>query len=376
MRKRRLGILVNPVAGMGGSVGLKGTDGADVVRKARQLGAKPDSSRKAVEALKVLRAIVDGIEVFAYPNEMGEDAAREAGLMPTIHGSIRSGETTPEDTKKAAREMMKLRVDLLLFAGGDGTARDVYNAVGRKLVVLGIPTGVKMHSAVFALTARGAGEVALTFMRASTPKVTEGEVMDIDEESFRRGTVAAKLYGYLRIPDESRLIQSVKSGGTQTQQQVVQGMATELFRSMERDCLYIFGPGTTTRDILAQLHLEKTLLGVDVVLNRQLIARDVNESQLLTLIDGKKAKIVVTVIGGQGYIFGRGNQQFSPKVIEEVGKDNLIVVASKQKLAALEGRPLLVDTGSEKSDAMLSGYLRVITGLEDYVMYKVASSLT
>jgi predicted polyphosphate/ATP-dependent NAD kinase len=373
VHRKRLGILVNPVAGMGGRVGLKGTDGADLVERARQLGASPDSPRRAAEALKSLRGLRDEIDVFAYPREMGESAAKEAGLMPTVIGRIRSGDTTPEDTQRAAKEMKELGVDLLLFAGGDGTARDIYRAVGRELVVLGIPTGVKMHSAVFALTARSAGEVALDFLKASAPKTAEGEVMDVDEESFRRGTVSAKLYGYLRIPGESRSIQSVKSGGTQTQQQVVRGMATELFRGMEDDCLYIFGPGTTTRDILAQLHLEKTLLGVDVVLNRQLIARDVNESQLVALLDGKRAKIVVTVIGGQGYIFGRGNQQFSPNVIEKVGKDNLIVVASKQKLASLEGRPLLVDTGSEISDRLLSGYVRVIAGLEDYVMYRVAS---
>ena len=136
------------------------------------------------------------------------------------------------------------------------------------MTVLGIPTGVKMHSAVFALTPRIAGEVARNFLKASTPKVSDGEVMDIDEASFRRGVVDARLYGYLRIPKEGDRIQSVKSGGTQTEKQVVQGIATELFRNMSKDCLYIFGPGTTTRDVLAQLHLEKTLLGVDVVLER------------------------------------------------------------------------------------------------------------
>ncbi len=143
--------------------------------------------------------------------------------------------------------------------------------------------------------------------------------------------------------------------------------------SLEDDCLYVFGPGTTTRDILAHIGLEKTLLGVDVVLNRQLIAKDVNENQLSSLIDGKKAKIVVTVIGGQGYIFGRGNQQISPEIIRKLGKGNIIVVATKEKLASLRGRPLLVDTGDEMVDKMLNGYMRVITGFENYSVYKVAS---
>ena len=358
---------------MGGRVALKGTDGAAIVDKARQMGASPEAPRRTVEALRVVSKIKGKIELFTYPKEMGEDEARESGFSPETVGSIASGRTTPEDTQRAAKEMKALGVDLLLFAGGDGTARDLYRAVGRDMTVLGIPAGVKMHSAVFAVTPRDAGEVAVTFLGTDAPRVTEGEVMDIDEDSFRRGRVVARLYGYLRIPEERRFIQSMKSGGIETERETIRGIAAELISSMESDCLYVFGPGTTTRDILSQLRLQKTLLGVDVVLNRRLIARDVNERQLYSLINGKKAKIVVTVIGGQGYIFGRGNQQFSPEIIGKLSRDDIIVVASKGKLASLEGRPLLVDTGNEKVDKMLGGYVRVITGLNDYVMYRVAS---
>jgi predicted polyphosphate/ATP-dependent NAD kinase len=177
----------------------------------------------------------------------------------------------------------------------------------------------------------------------------------------------------LRIPEERRFIQSVKSGGIQAEKQIIQGISTHLINSMEDNCLYIFGPGTTTRDIVAHLGLEKTLLGVDVVLDRRLIAKDVNERQLVSLIGGKKAKIVVTVIGGQGYIFGRGNQQLSSEIIRRLGRDNIIVVATKEKLASLQGRPILVDTGNESVDKMLNGYVKVVVGLDDYVVYKVAS---
>lgn len=373
MQRKRLGVIVNPIAGMGGRVALKGTDGAAIVDKARKMGASPEAPRRAVEALRVVNRIKDKIELFTYPQEMGENEARESGFSPETVGSIASGRTTPEDTQGAAKEMKALGVDLLLFAGGDGTARDIYKAVGHEMTVLGIPAGVKMHSAVFAVTPRVAGEVAAAFLGTDAPRVTEGEVMDIDEDSFRRGRVVARLYGYLRIPEERRFIQSMKSGGIETERETIRGIAAELISSMESDCLYVFGPGTTTRDILSQLRLEKTLLGVDVVLNRRLIARDVNERQLSSLIDGKKAKIVVTVIGGQGYIFGRGNQQFSPEIISRLSRDDVIVVASKAKLASLEGRPLLVDTGDEKVDKMLGGYVKVITGLNDYVMYRVAS---
>ena len=373
MRKKRLGLIVNPVAGMGGRVGLKGTDGPEIVNRARQLGAFPESPRRAVEALRVIQKIKDEIEIFTYPQEMGENEAKEASFSPKIIGSIKSGETTSVDTQRAATDMKNSSVDLLLFAGGDGTARDIYSAVGRQVTVLGIPAGVKMHSAVYAVTPRQAGEVAAMFLTNQEPSLTEAEVMDIDEVSFRKGRVAAKLYGYLRIPEERRFIQSVKSGGFQTEKQVIEDIANELINNTEDNCLYIFGPGTTTRDILAYLGLEKTLLGVDVVRNRQLIAKDVNEHQLSSLIHDKKAKIVVTVIGGQGYIFGRGNQQISPEIITKLGKENIIVVATKEKLASLQGRPLLVDTGVETVDKMLNGYVRVITGLNNYSVYKVAS---
>ncbi len=371
LRKKKLGLIVNPIAGMGGRTGLKGTDGAEVLNAAKLMGASPESPRRAVDALRVLDRIRDQIEVFTYPQEMGETEARQTSFSPTIVGSIKSGETTPEDTQNAAREMKDRGVDLLLFAGGDGTARDVYRAVGQELTVLGIPAGVKMHSAVYAVTPKHAGEAAVNFLTSQVPKTVDAEVMDIDEVSFRKDVIAAKLYGYLRIPEERLFIQNAKSGGAQTERQAIQGVANDLIESMEKDCLYIFGPGTTTRDILLNLGLTKTLLGVDVVLNRQLIAKDVNEAELSRLIKGRKAKIVVTVIGGQGYIFGRGNQQISTEIITKIGKQNIIVVATKEKLASLHGRPLLVDTGSEVVDKMLRGYVRIRTGYRTYAICKV-----
>ena len=373
MRKKKLGIIVNPIAGLGGRTGLKGTDGSEIINQARRLGASPESPQRTIETLNVVRRIRDEIEIFTYPQEMGETEAKQASFSPTIIGSIKSGETTSEDTQRAAKEMKNREVDLLLFAGGDGTARDVYNAVGREVTVLGIPAGVKIHSGVYAVTPRQAGEAAVMYLTTTTPETTDAEVMDIDEASYREGKLAAKLYGYLRIPEERQFIQNVKSGGIQTEKQILQGIATDLIQSMEKDCLYIFGPGTTTRDILSFHGLTKTLLGVDVVLNNQLIAKDVNETQLSKLIVGKKARIVVTVIGGQGYIFGRGNQQISPEILMKIGKENIIIVATKEKLASLHGRPLLVDTGNEIVDKMLSGYIRVSTGLNNYAVYKVTS---
>jgi predicted polyphosphate/ATP-dependent NAD kinase len=369
---KKLGLIVNPIAGLGGRVGLKGTDGDEIVRMARKLGAEPEAPRRAIEALRVISKIKDNIEILTYPNDMGEDECREAGLNPRVMGNIRNGATTPQDTITAAREMVANGVDLLLFAGGDGTARNIYDAIRHKVPALGIPAGVKIHSAVYAVTPRSAGQVAVMFLEGGLTKNRVAEVMDIDEDAFRDGFVTAKLHGTLRVPEESRHVQGPKSGGIHSEKEALQGMAATVIESMaDTDCYFIIGSGTTTRLIMVNLGLENTLLGVDVVREKRLVAKDVNEKQLLALIKEKDAKIVVTVIGGQGHIFGRGNQQISPSVIREVGGENIIVVASKEKLTSLRGKPLLVDTGDEELNETLSGYLKVTTGYQDYIMYRV-----
>ncbi|NIR86659.1 ATP-NAD kinase family protein [Candidatus Bathyarchaeota archaeon] len=359
---------------MGGRVGLKGSDGQEILKRAIELGAVPTSPSRAVEALSRIAPIKDEIELITYPYDMGEDEARECGFNPLVIGSIAKGRTTSADTENAAREMLKLEVDLILFAGGDGTARDIYEAVGEKVPVLGIPTGVKIHSSVFTINPRSAGDLAVLYLQGKPTAVREAEVMDIDEQAFREDRVSARLYGYLRVPYEKTLVQSSKVASVAGEEFLREAIARDVIENMQDDYIYIIGPGTTTKPVLEKLGLKKTLLGVDVMHKGKLVASDVNETQLLKLIEGKKAKIVVTVIGGQGFIFGRGNQQISPEVIRRVRRNNLIVVATPNKLASLKGGPLLVDTGDEEVDKMLSGYVKVITGYGKRVMYRVKSS--
>jgi len=369
---KRLGLIVNPVAGIGGRVGLKGSDGAEIQKRALELGAVPQSLNRAIQALERIKSMKGAFEVITYPGEMGEDAARECGFEPMVIGSIKQGETTPEDTRNAAQEMVRLKVNLLLFAGGDGTARDIYNAVGEGIPVLGIPAGVKIHSAVFATSPRSAGDLAELYLQERVSSLREAEVMDIDEEAFRQGIVSAKLYGYLKIPFRRRLVQSLKIASRPGEKASLEAIACEVVDRMGDDCLYIIGPGSTTRAITSKLGLNKTLIGVDVVFKGKLLATDVNESQLLNLLEGRDAKIIVTPIGGQGYIFGRGNQEISPEVIKRVGKDNIIVVSTTEKINSLGGRPLWVDTGDRAVDRMLSGYMRVVTGYNEQVVCRVS----
>ena len=373
---KRLGLIVNPVAGLGGRVGLKGSDGAEIQARAMALGAVPQAFDRTTQALEQLGS-VENLEILTYPSEMGEDAVRACGLTPTVLGAIEQGATTAQDTRNAAQEMQERDIDLLLFAGGDGTARDVYEAVGIGIPVLGIPAGVKIHSAVYATSPSSAGSLAALFLQGRVSSLREAEVMDIDEEAFRKGAVSAKLYGYLNVPYRASLVQNLKIasiGGEASQT----GIAEEIVERMEDDCLYIIGPGTTTRAITAELGLPKTLLGVDAVLNREMIGSDLSESQILNLLQSmRKARIIVTPIGGQGYIFGRGNQQLSPKVIRAVAgggrypMNTIIVVSSKDKLYSLDRAPLLVDTGDTALDERLSGYVKVVTGYHESAVRKV-----
>lgn len=355
----KLGLIVNPIAGMGGRVGLKGTDGPEILEKARELGAKPEAPIKATKALKELIPIKDDLEIITYPGPMGEDSAREAGFEPTIIGDKKDA-TGPVDTEEAAKEMINRGVDLLMFAGGDGTARNIFNAVGDKLVVVGIPAGVKIHSGIYALHPRSAGELALAYLKDNLMDTKEAEVMDIDEEAFRDGVVMAKLFGYMRIPFLRNLLQGQKAGGLETEEAAIDGIAETILEEMEDDVYYIIGSGSTLRPIMEKMGLENTLLGIDIVKNKELIASDVNERQILEIIGDDKAVIIVTVIGGQGYVFGRGNQQLSAEVIKKVGRKNIIIGAPKGKLMGIGGGKLLVDTGDEEVNAMFDGYQRVL----------------
>jgi len=369
--KKKLGLIVNPVAGLGGRVGLKGSDGAEIQRQALALGAVPQAANRAAQALGRLSPLADQFDLIAYPGEMGEAAARAGGLTPTVVGAIQPGRTTAEDTRRAAAEMLALAVDLLLFAGGDGTARDVCQAIGQALPVLGIPAGVKIHSAVYATSPASAGDLAALYLLGRVTSRREAEVMDVDEDGVRWGIVTARLYGYLLVPFQRHLIQGRKAPSGPGEAAAMAAIACQVVDGMEPGRLYILGPGTTTRTIAARLGLTKTLIGVDVVLDGCLLAADVNEAQLLALLAGRPAQIVVTPIGGQGYLFGRGNQQISPAVIRAVGRQNVTVVSAPSKVHSLEGRPFLVDTGDPDVDRLLSGHVRVITGYGEQIVYRV-----
>ncbi|WP_372741053.1 ATP-NAD kinase family protein [Neptunomonas sp.] len=369
-RNFKLGLLINPLAGLGGSVALKGSDGADTASKALALGAEPKAQLRTLVALSVLKD--SAIDIVTYPAEMGEDAARLAGFKPIVLGEIVSGQTTAEDTERAAQALYAAGVDLILFAGGDGTARNICHALPEQFPVLGIPAGVKIHSGVYAVTPKAAGEIVAMLIRGELVTLGEQEVRDIDEEAFRQGRVRAKYYGELLVPQEHRYLQNVKSGGKEVEELVLADIAADLVERMEPATRYIMGSGSTVKAVMDELGLHNTLLGVDLIEDHTLVGSDFTAQQLLEETSGRKTKLVITIIGGQGHILGRGNQQLSPELIKQIGKENIIVIATKTKLEALQGRPLIVDSGDPEVDKSLAGVIAVTTGYHDSVLYRIA----
>ena len=368
-----LGLIVNPIAGMGGSVGLKGTDTAAILSEARARGAEPQAAKRAAVVLDALVVARPGLELLTAPGVMGERIAREAGLRPSVVGTSAESETSAADTRAAAEAMAAAGARLIVFAGGDGTARDMAAALGDRVPVIGVPAGVKIHSAVYATSPRAAADLALRAL-AQEIDARPREVMDIDEEAFRAGAVSARLYGYLPVPYAPDLMQNVKAGGVSSDREALRGIAAEIANRMEAGRLYILGPGTTTGAIMAVLGLPNTLLGVDLVRDGALLEADATEAGILrALAESPPGGIVVTPIGGQGHFLGRGNQQIGAQVVRAVGLDRLLVAATPEKIASLRDGTLHVDTGDPDLDRALSGWRRVIIGRGNETVCRVAS---
>ena len=369
MEKKKLGLIVNPVAGLGGSVGLKGSDG--LVAEALARGAVPQSENRARVALAELSGLRNQILICTGPGPMGGNLAEELGFDCMVMENLSESTTTAEDTHALTLWLQEEGMDLILFAGGDGTARDICSVARDTQVFLGIPAGVKIHSPVYARSAATAGRLAAMYLQGEVDAIAEEEVLDIDEELYRQEIINTKLYGYLHIPGEPDYTQCRKCSSGASEEEAMEGIAQFVADKMEKDTCYLIGAGTTTRAIMRELELDNTLIGVDIVKDFELVANDVYGSKILDIIGDGKAKLVVTVTGGQGFLFGRGNQQLTPQVLRRIGKENIQIVATKEKIVKLRGQPLLVDTGDTELDQLLSGYWAVICDYNETIICKV-----
>ena len=352
-----IGFLINPIAGLGGVVGLKGTDG-DAYKKALKLGAKPASTERARNALESVPR--DNTRFYTCSGTMGENLLRELEFNYEVVYEANE-RTTAGDTRKACRAFLSKGVDMILFSGGDGTARDIVVVIGKKIPILGIPAGVKMNSSVFAVTPKTAGDLLSSFFM-ETVEFAEGEILDIDEKAYRRDIFDIRFFGYaltLRAPFKIQGRKNIFHGLREEESK--EEIARFTLEFMDKETAYVLGPGTTIKKICDLMGVEKTLLGIDVIKNGRQLAKDANEERLLELLEtNPKATIMVSPIGSQGFIFGRGNQQISSEVIRKVGFENIMVLSTPHKLS--QTPMLLVDTGDTELDAKLKGKIKVITG--------------
>lgn len=368
---KKIGLIINPIAGMGGKVGLKGTDGIDILDKAIKLGATQEAPSKAIKALLKLNPIKEELLILTASSDMGENQCKALGFnYEVVHKS--NNITNPPDTLKTAKIMEERGVDLIIFVGGDGTARDVYRAVENRIVVLGVPAGVKIHSPVYGNTPELAGELALLYLRDGNLHIREEEVVDIDEEAFRSNQVQTRLFGYLKIPYSKEFLQNKKAPTPLGEEASQKAIALDIIDNMKENTYYLIGPGTTTRAIMDDLNLPNTLLGVDIIKDKTIIKLDCNEKDILGILGKNGGKLIITPTGGQGYLLGRGNQQISDKVLQRIGKENIIIISPNSKIIELSGNPLRVYTGEETTDHYLDGYYRVKVGYGMDIMYKVS----
>ena len=374
MKIMKMGFIVNPIAGMGGKVGLKGTD--SVLKEAIAKGAKPIAPKRAVEFLQKLKEnmMEITIEVLTCPSIMGEKEAKDASFPVHVLPMKIGKETSAEDTKTAVKLLIKAKMNLIVFVGGDGTAKDIFDAMQGygEVPVLGVPSGVKMYSGVFAVNPSDAVDVVVA-LAGNQAEIAEFEIMDADEKAIRSDTFAVKLHGFLKGPFVPMRIQGSKQISPETvdEKENQTAIARYIIEEMRPEATYILGPGTTVKRIAELLGVEKTVLGVDIYKKGKVIL-DVDERRIFEQVENwQNTWIILSPIGHQGILLGRGNQQISPEIIKRVGKQHIIVAATKSKLQSIEGNVLRVDTGDAEVDNMLKGYIKVVTDYREWQLMPV-----
>lgn len=363
----KIGFIVNPIAGMGGKVGLKGTDG--VYSQAVKLGAKPIAPNKAEETIKEFFSYYknkDGIKWYTCAGDMGENELKQAGISNFhIVYSPNKKDTTDIDTKNACRIFLEKNVDMILFCGGDGTARDIFEIVSNKVPLLGIPSGVKMHSGIFGINTSASARMLNEFINKHLT-IGDAEIMDLDEELYRKGKWNIKLFGIAKGVVDPIYVQVGKTTYESVSDDAIKDELSEHVSDEieeNKDVLYFFGSGGTIDYIANKLNIKNTLLGIDAVYNGTAIKNDLNEDNILGLLEKyPKAKVILSPIGAQGFILGRGNLQLSSKVIRKIGIDNIIVVSTPSKIVST---PFIrVDTGDKKLDSLFvdKEFIMVVIG--------------
>ena len=390
----KIALLVNPLAGLGGAVGLKGSDGSDlqavaIAREGRARGAARVAA--FLECLTVAQD--DNADAFLQPSAqpitwvawgglMGADYLQQLGFDFEQLGAPRAP-SSAQDTIDATATFVEYGVDLIIFVGGDGTARDVLSAASSTTSFLGVPAGVKMHSGVFAISPRAAARVVADLANGRLIDRVLREVRDyIEPESgaatARDAVIRTRAYGELWVPEVNDLLQQTKVGGKETEALAINEISSYVTECWldDRQTAVILGPGSTCMEIKRGLGIPATLLGVDVRLPDHSYITDATASQLLAVTQELSAHVVLSFTRQQAFLLGRGNQQLTPAVLAKLRwPDDYTVVSSRQKLLALQQRPLLVDSDDPALDAKICGLVDVVTGYDERSLYRVASPI-
>lgn len=351
----RAGFLVNPVAGCGQFLNLKGSD-----------SLTPSSCPQSISMEKAIEFLIEvndlEVQYFTASGQMGEDAFINSGMDNFTVIEKYQGECSAVHTREFVSELKKHDVEVLVFFGGDGTARDIHDA-GWELPVIGVPLGTKMYSSVFAISTARAIELFRDFSANRLNEFSMEEVIDLDEEAYSRGIVGVKPHGSLKVPVSESVMSSSKAEYTGNS---TEGIAEYVSEFMENDVNYVVGPGSTCKGILEELGLEGSLLGFDLVRNRKLLGTDLSESEIFNLTTTKTV-IIISPIGGQGFLLGRGNKQLSGRVISRVGFQNIMVISSEKKMRSLDCLYVDIDPIPEVKPA----FVRVLFGYGRYRMMPV-----
>ncbi|MEM1435861.1 MAG: NAD(+)/NADH kinase [Pseudomonadota bacterium] len=366
-----VGLLINPVAGIGGATALQGSDGPDIQHRAAALGG---SGRGLDRARRVLAAcaerVPEQLRWSTWGGAMGSDAFVGSPWAPAILGES-SEPTNALATQTAAQHLRAAQVDVLLFVGGDGTARDLIGAGIGELLCLGVPAGVKMHSGVFATTPEAAAEIVVGLVQGAFVAAEWGEVRDLDEAARRDGQIRTERFGELRIPAAGGYVQRTKEAGRENEALAIEEITAELAETASGQI--VIGPGGTCARIKTALGItQPTLLGVDVWHDGNTEGRNVDARWLADHAPAPD-RLVVSFTPTQGFLFGRGNQQFTTGWLARLQRQQIQIVATRSKLKALAGAPLLIDTDSAAVNAQLTGLYAVTVGYRDELWYRVAA---
>ena len=376
----RLGLLVNPDAGLGGRLGLKGSDGQAEI--ARSKGAQDRSGPRMRAMLDHLITIskenLDGIQWYVSKGRMGTDWISPAiSSLEVIHSSNSS--TDANDTSQLVGSMIGSDIDLLVYAGGDGTTRDVVAALseyGRpELPIIGVPTGVKMHSGCFASSPKAAAEVLSAWLEGDL-LLSSTEVLDLDEDLYRQGKWVVKLYAEAITPASPRWMQGskmrVEASG---EEEIIQGLADHVRETLIGDrMMIVWGSGGTLRTIGGILGFDLSTLGIDITVGGNIIGSDLNENEILSALKEHQGDVMLLLspMGGQGFLIGRGNLQLSPDVLRIIGVNRVLGIVTPAKMLTL--RSLRIETGDSEMDQRFSEkkYLKVLQGYRTTRVLKVS----